>query len=405
MSLARPYRSRASHLHGDGRSSFGRNSSMSMKATAAANYNWNTDSWPYDSNFFINNHGSSSDTSRNLVQDGPSYDHVWPDLIPSSKRRKVSDLSYESNGRPCQQPLTYRNGLKNHADMWQHVPPQFFNDYYSAPVVYDNSSSMTAATRSDGACDYASNTSKRDRSKFEDDEEVFFMSRDEIERSSPSRKDGIDVLHETHLRYSYCAFLQNLGLRLDLPQTTTGTAMVLCHRFFVRRSHASHDRFLIATAALFLVSKSEETPRPLNDVLKASCEVFHKQDLAFLSRMFPIDWFDQYRERVTEAEQLILTTLNFELSVQHPYESLTSTLEKLGFSQSILVTLALSLVSEGLRSSLWLQFKPHQIAAGAAYLAAKFLNMNLASCHNVWHEFHTAPSVLRDVAHQLMELF
>lgn len=59
------------------------------------------------------------------------------------------------------------------------------------------------------------------------------------------------------------------------------------------------------------------------------------------------DWFDQYRERVTEAEQLILTTLNFELSVQHPYESLTTTLEKLGFSQSILVTLALSLVSEG----------------------------------------------------------
>lgn len=28
------------------------------------------------------------------------------------------------------------------------------------------------------------------------------------------------------------------------PQTTIGTAMVLCHRFFVRRSHASHDRFV-----------------------------------------------------------------------------------------------------------------------------------------------------------------
>ncbi|KAL3641994.1 hypothetical protein CASFOL_012809 [Castilleja foliolosa] len=58
-----------------------------------------------------------------------------------------------------------------------------------------------------------------------------------------------------------------------------------------------------------------------------------------------------------------------------------------------------------LRSSLWLQFKPHQIAAGAAYLAAKFLNLNLASCHSVWNEFHTSPSVLRDVANQLMELF
>nr|GMD95104.1 cyclin-T1-3-like isoform X1 [Ipomoea batatas]GME16299.1 cyclin-T1-3-like isoform X1 [Ipomoea batatas] len=58
-----------------------------------------------------------------------------------------------------------------------------------------------------------------------------------------------------------------------------------------------------------------------------------------------------------------------------------------------------------LRSSLWLQFKPHQIAAGAAYLAAKFLNMNMASGHKIWQEFQTPPPVLKDVAQQLMELF
>lgn len=62
---------------------------------------------------------------------------------------------------------------------------------------------------------------------------------------------------------------------------------------------------------------------------------------------FEQDWFEQYRERILEAEQLILTTLNFELGVQHPYEPLTSTLQKLGFSKSVLVDLALSLISEG----------------------------------------------------------
>ncbi|KAG6435538.1 hypothetical protein SASPL_100412 [Salvia splendens] len=131
------------------------------------------------------------------------------------------------------------------------------------------------------------------------------------------------------------------------PQTTIGTAMVLCHRFFVRRSHASHDRFLIATAVLFLASKSEETPCALNDVLKASCEVLHKQDFSLLSYMLPIDWFEKYRERMTDAEQLVLTTLNFELNVQHPFESLTSTLQKLGFAQSVLVNMALDFVREG----------------------------------------------------------
>lgn len=45
---------------------------------------------------------------------------------------------------------------------------------------------------------------------------------------------------------------------------------------------------LIATAALFLAAKSEETARPLNNVLKASCEIFHKQDLAVLSYFLPV---------------------------------------------------------------------------------------------------------------------
>lgn len=54
-----------------------------------------------------------------------------------------------------------------------------------------------------------------------------------------------------------------------------------------------------------------------------------------------------------------------------------------------------------LRSSLWLQFKPHHIAAGAAYLAAKFLNMDLAGYQNIWQEFQTSPSILQGTLHPL----
>nr|CAD1829619.1 unnamed protein product [Ananas comosus var. bracteatus] len=261
------------------------------------------------------------------------------------------------------------------------------------------------------------------------------MSRDEIERCSPSRKDGIDSVLETRLRYSYCSYLQSLGMRLELPQTTIATAVVLCHRFFLRRSHACHDRFLVATAALFLAAKSEETPCLLNTVLRASCEVSQNPEFAFFPYLFHGDWFEQYRERVTEAEQMILTTLDFELDVKHPYAPLTSVLLKLGISRTILFNMAWSLVSEGkflrlylgnedegdfkilrmfftweaaflwLRSSLWLQFKPHHIAAGAAFLAAKFLNYDLSFFPNFWHEFQTTPSIIQDVVQQLMELF
>ncbi|XP_054805659.1 cyclin-T1-4-like isoform X1 [Prosopis cineraria] len=301
------------------------------------------------------------------------------DAVPSSlKRRKYSVSTWDESWRYCLPPPTHDNAPSAHS--------------FRLPLMRYNADTSTSA-----CC-------KRDISRFEDDEPIF-MSRDEIDRCSPSRKDGIDVLHETHLRYSYCAFLQNLGMRLELPQATVGTAMVLCHRFFVRRSHACHDRFLIATASLFLAAKSEETPRPLNNVLRVSSEILHKQDFTLLSYRLPVDWFEQYRERVLQAEQLILTTLNFELNVQHPFAPLTSVLNKLGLSHAVLVNLALNLVSEGLRSSLWLQFKPHHIAAGAAHLAAKFLNMDLSACRNIWQEFETTPSILQDVTQQLMELF
>ncbi|PIA44841.1 hypothetical protein AQUCO_01700436v1 [Aquilegia coerulea] len=241
-------------------------------------------------------------------------------IVPSSKKRKFSDSTCGNSRGHYQQYHTVDNA------------PSTSTSFVLPTTRPEESSCITG--------------SKRDRATLEDD--VVFMSRDEIERLSPSRKDGIDSYRETYLRYSYCAFLQNLGMRLELPQTTIGTAMVLCHRFFIRRSHACHDRFLIATAALFLAAKSEETARPLNDVLRASCEICHKQGLNFFPNLLPVDWFEQYSERVTDAEQMILTTLNFELTVQHPYAPLTSVLSKLGLSQTVLVNLALCLVSEGL---------------------------------------------------------
>ncbi|KAM3248928.1 hypothetical protein T459_08098 [Capsicum annuum] len=400
MALGQTYYSQGGPFCGDSRSFYGRNQMSGMVHSSAHNH-CNTG----DSHLF--NSDSSLDVSRNFREYSYNYDNfIKPEAEPSMKRRRCSASGWESSGRHSQAPNACKDVPSKQPSSCYNVPLRNSRAYDDAYSTCNNNSTLTTSS-SKPRCDASAPTrSKRDHSWLEDTEtDNIFMSKEEIERCSPSRKDGIDAMHEAHLRYSYCAFLQNLGIRLDLPQTTIGTAMVLCHRFFVRRSHACHDRFLIATAALFLAAKSEETARPLNNVLKASCEIFHKQDLAVLSYFLPVDWFEQYRERITEAEQMILTTLNFELNVQHPYESLTSTLEKLGLSETVLVNLALHLVSEGLRSSLWLQFKPYQIAAGAAYLASKFLNMDFSSHHSVWKEFQTPPVVLRDVAQQLMELF
>uniref|UniRef100_A0A0C9S7I1 TSA: Wollemia nobilis Ref_Wollemi_Transcript_8402_1412 transcribed RNA sequence n=1 Tax=Wollemia nobilis TaxID=56998 RepID=A0A0C9S7I1_9CONI len=233
----------------------------------------------------------------------------------------------------------------------------------------------------------------------------FYYTREAIERLSPSRRDGIDLHKEIFYRLSYVSFLQTLGMRLQLPQTTIATAIVLCHRFFLRRSHASCDRFLIATASLFLAAKSEETPRPLNNVLVISYQLCHEQDLASFHYLLSNDWFEQYKQHVLEAEHMLLIALDFEITVQHPYKPLTSVLSKIGLAHTALLHMAWNFVNEGLRSSLCLQFKPQHIAAGAVFLAAKALNFDISSTPSLFQEFQTTSSIIQDVVKQLTEVY
>ncbi|THU68110.1 hypothetical protein C4D60_Mb08t00440 [Musa balbisiana] len=329
----------------------------------------------------ISNPAASSDPCRELPFRRRRQDYVLNDPYaapggpPPLKRRRMRSDGFTWDGRAG------GNIASTSSSSFLQPPRRAVDARYGPPSAAQNH----APVRSEG-------------------ENAAFVSRDEIERCSPSRKDGIDPLLETQLRYSYCSYLQNLGMRLELPQTTIGTAMVLCHRFFFRRSHACHDRFMIATAALFLAAKSEETPCALNSMLRASCETSQELELSYYPYLHHKDWFEQYRERVIETEQKILTTLDFELEVEHPYVPLASVLNKLGLSQSVLLTVAWNFVSEGYRSSLCLQFKPRHIAAGAVLLAAKCLNYELALYPSFWHEFQTTPAILQDIVQQLMEL-
>jgi cyclin T len=45
------------------------------------------------------------------------------------------------------------------------------------------------------------------------------------------------------------------------PQLSIATAIVFFHRFFVVHSFKHYDRWILATACLFLAGKVEETPK------------------------------------------------------------------------------------------------------------------------------------------------
>uniref|UniRef100_A0A0E0JAF7 Cyclin-like domain-containing protein n=2 Tax=Oryza nivara TaxID=4536 RepID=A0A0E0JAF7_ORYNI len=235
----------------------------------------------------------------------------------------------------------------------------------------------------------------------------WYFSRKEIEENSPSRRDGIDLKKESYLRKSYCTFLQDLGMRLKVPQVTIATAIVFCHRFYLRQSHAKNDRRTIATVCMFLAGKVEETPRPLKDVILVSYEIIHKKDPAAGQRIKQKEIYDQQKELILLAERVVLATLGFDLNVHHPYKPLVEAIRKFKVAQNALAQVAWNFVNDGLRTSLCLQFKPHHIAAGAIFLAAKFLKVKLPSDGEKvwWQEFDVTPRQLEEVSNQMLELY
>ncbi|CAN6351734.1 unnamed protein product [Urochloa humidicola] len=237
----------------------------------------------------------------------------------------------------------------------------------------------------------------------------WYFSRKEIEENSPSRRDGIDLKRENSLRKSYCTFLQDLGMKLKVPQVSIATAMVFCHRFYLRQSHAKNDRRIIATVCMFLAGKVEETPRPLKDVILVSYEIIHKKDPNAGQRIKQQkEIYDKQKELILLGERVVLVTLGFDLNIHHAYKPLVEAIRRFNVAEkSSLPQVAWNFVNDGLRTSLCLQFEPHHIAAGAIFLAAKFLKMKLPSEDDKiwWQDFDVTPRQLEEVSNQMLELY
>ncbi|CAN6329085.1 unnamed protein product [Urochloa humidicola] len=237
----------------------------------------------------------------------------------------------------------------------------------------------------------------------------WYFSRKEIEENSPSRRDGIDLKRENSLRKSYCTFLQDLGMKLKVPQVSIATAMVFCHRFYLRQSHAKNDRRIIATVCMFLAGKVEETPRPLKDVILVSYEIIHKKDPNAGQRIKQQkEIYDKQKELILLGERVVLVTLGFDLNIHHAYKPLVEAIRRFNVGdKSSLPQVAWNFVNDGLRTSLCLQFEPHHIAAGAIFLAAKFLKIKLPTEGDKiwWQDFDVTPRQLEEVSNQMLELY
>ncbi|PWZ19801.1 Cyclin-T1-2 [Zea mays] len=234
----------------------------------------------------------------------------------------------------------------------------------------------------------------------------WYFTREELEKFSPSRKDGITENKESEIRHLYCSFIRDVGIRLKLPQMTLATAVMLCHRFYLHQSLAKNGWQTIATVCVFLASKVEDTPCPLDYVVRVSYETMYRRDTAAAQRIRQKDVFEKQKALILIGERLLLTTIRFDFNIQHPYRPLLDAMQNLGINKKEVKQVAWNFVNDWLKTTLCLQYKPQYIAAGSLYLAARLhdIKLPLHGAHVWWHQFGVAPKPLEAVIHQMMEL-
>eukprot|EP00740_Mantoniella_antarctica_P006798 CAMPEP_0181348956 /NCGR_PEP_ID=MMETSP1106-20121128/468_1 /TAXON_ID=81844 /ORGANISM="Mantoniella antarctica, Strain SL-175" /LENGTH=205 /DNA_ID=CAMNT_0023461315 /DNA_START=793 /DNA_END=1410 /DNA_ORIENTATION=+ len=200
-----------------------------------------------------------------------------------------------------------------------------------------------------------------------------------------------------------------------MPQLTIATAAVFCHRFFACHSHGEplNDRFMIATACLFLAGKVEETPKPLKEVVRVSYLIQHKQEYERAFRHIQQKvCLEEQRESILQAERLLLHTLGFDFNVEHPYKHLLNVAKRINQAQNVkesdsrsLAQVAWNFANDSLRTTLCLQFAAQDIANAVLFLAAKLLHSTLDLPEDWWVVFEMKQSICEDISNQIMDLY
>ncbi|XP_020534779.1 cyclin-T1-3 isoform X2 [Jatropha curcas] len=180
---------------------------------------------------------------------------------------------------------------------------------------------------------------------------------------------------------------------------------MLCHRFYMRQSHAKNDWQTIATASMFLACKIEETPRLLRDVVVMAYKMIYKWDPSAPQRIRRIEFCDKQKELITTAERLLLATIAFDFDIQLPYKPLVDALMKLQICPD-LARVAWNFVNDWLCTTVCLQYKPHYIAAGSLFLAAKLQKVKLPTEKGKiwWQQFDISPKQLEEVIQEMVRL-
>jgi len=280
----------------------------------------------------------------------------------------------------------------------------------------------------------------------------------------PSVLAGMSEKEEALKRRKTCRFIEEVGRVLKLPRVSVATAMVFFHRFYAKHSFQEHERFEVAIASILLAAKTEESPKKLHVVISEALKVKARgMQAGRISQPPPgsggsngaavsptsagtidpkSEEFNKLKERILLLERIILHTIGFELSIDHPYKFLVDMCKRLVHKRQIeyvnpedragtggggvgagggastsssahmygqmlnrMVQYSMNFANDSMQTSLCLQFEPEVIATACVYLAGQFAKVRPTGGAS-WLEILGHPDVesFACIALQIIEL-
>ncbi|XP_031168427.1 cyclin-T1 [Sander lucioperca] len=233
----------------------------------------------------------------------------------------------------------------------------------------------------------------------------WYYTRQQID-NSPSRRAGLDPDKELSYRQQAANLLQDMGQRLNVSQLTINTAIVYMHRFYMVQSFTRFHRNVISPAALFLAAKVEEQPRKLEHVIKVAHACLDPQDPSPDVRS---DAYLQQAQDLVILESIILQTLAFEITIDHPHTHVvkcTQLVRVVPASKDLAQTSYFMATNSLHLTTFCLQYSPPVVACVCIHLACKWSNWEIpvSTDGKHWWEY-VDPTVTLELLDELTHEF
>ncbi|XP_028927357.1 cyclin-T2 isoform X1 [Ornithorhynchus anatinus] len=237
----------------------------------------------------------------------------------------------------------------------------------------------------------------------------WFFSREQLE-NTPSRRCEVEADKELSYRQQAANLIQDMGQRLNVSQLTINTAIVYMHRFYMHHSFTKFNRNgeggglkvnIISPTALFLAAKVEEQPRKLEHVIKVAHACLQHQELDTKS-----DAYLQQAQELVILETIMLQTLGFEITIEHPHTDVVKCTQLVRASKDLAQTSYFMATNSLHLTTFCLQYRPTVIACVCIHLACKWSNWEIpvSTDGKHWWEY-VDPSVTLELLDELTHEF